>query len=137
MSEVTKNGMRDRYFSELETRDDLLDQLNRTKKKFNSEKKHIQFTNAEILSLLLFTHSDQELYRDLRKSMTEKLFVDSQIPKGNEQVFNRNKDLGYRNYLLWKKKYEKEARRKYKWPILQIFLQIAVAKLILRDRDPN
>lgn len=87
MSEVTKNGMRDRYFSEKVIRNDLLDQLNRTKKKFNSEKKHIQFTDAEILSLILFTHADQELHRDLRKSMTEKLVLDNQInaAKGNDQ----------------------------------------------------
>lgn len=36
--------------------------------------------------------------------------------------------------MRWKKKYERDARRKYKWPVLQILLQIAVMKLILRYR---
>lgn len=58
MSEVTKNGMRDRYFADELIRDDLLDQLNRTKKKFNSYLARIKLSNAEILAILLFTHAD-------------------------------------------------------------------------------
>lgn len=76
-----------------------------------------QFSNAEIVAILLYTHVDQELYRDLRKSMTERL-VCSEKDMKLEQGYNKNKDLGYRDYLLWKMKYEKEARRKYRWPVL-------------------
>ena len=34
--------------------------------------------------------------------------------------------------MRWKYKYERDARRKYKWPVLQVLLQIAVMKLVLR-----
>lgn len=57
--------------------------------------------------------------------MTEKLIFENcaTAAKGNDQILNRrNKDIGYRDYLIWKMKYEKEARRKYKWPVLQVLL---------------
>ena len=56
---------------------------------------------------------------------------------GEQAAHNRSKDLGYRDYLIWKMKYEKEARRKYKWPILQVLLQSAVTKLVLLEKVPS
>lgn len=68
--------------------------------------------------------------------MTEKMILETKVGKG-DQLFNKNKDLGYRDYLIWKMKYEKEARRKYKWPILQVLLQTAIMKLVLYEKVPN
>ena len=40
-------------------------------------------------------------------------------------------------YVTWKNKYEKNAKKSYKWPVFQVFLQQAITKIALRQSDPE
>ena len=78
LSEMTVNGFYDRYFRDQEVRKILFDQMAIMKRKVNIKTVKVQFSDAELLAILLYTHTDQELYRNLRRSHTDRLFLNGE-----------------------------------------------------------
>ena len=83
---------------------------------------------------MLFTHENQELYRDIKTNMTgKKMDKRKLLQSGDNLDFESH---SYR-YLLWKQEYQQKAQRSYRWPALQALLQLGVTKIGLSKQEPD
>jgi len=87
--------------------------------------------DSDIFAFMLFTHENQDLYRDIKTSMIGKK-LDNRKQKKEEG------GVGFvQNYFEWKMSYQKAAGRSYRWPVLQVLLQFGVVKIALSQREPD
>ena len=86
----------------------------------------------------LYTDSKRDLYRDIKMSLTGKekenssamaaMYHLNMIQKKNvaKAAAPPRQPLDFKQlnkYVTWKSKYEKNAKKTYKWPVFQVFLQ--------------
>ena len=76
--------------------------------------------DGELMAVMLFTHENQELYRDIKTNMTGKK-MDKRKLQTDALAASQASTPTYR-YLQWKLQYQKKANRSYRWPALQALL---------------
>lgn len=116
-NELIYNGHAAKYLeegSESEMLEEFMEQFNKLKSKLSENVKMSSLLDGELLAVMLFTHENQDLYRDIKTNMTGKR-MDKRILK---QGADEDQDsLSYR-YLQWKQQYQERAKRSYRWPAL-------------------
>lgn len=68
------------------------------------------------MAVMLFTHENQELYRDIKTNMTGKK-MDRRKLQLDTLADSQANTPTYR-YLYWKLQYQEKAKRSYRWPAL-------------------
>lgn len=102
-AEIIQNGYGNQYFPEDKLDWDIVSRVIILEKRLAGESTKIQIENVELLAILLFTHEKQDLYVNLKTTMTGKGSKKKE-PRANVQ--SQTLMCPSNNYAKWKDEYQ-------------------------------